>query len=145
MEAISVLYIVAAAMLLIGILIVLFDRRKRARCTEETTAAIVGVNRDYSRDDDGHKDYSYTPVFEFSVRGVTVRREGGTSSSRKRKFRPGDVRQVRYNPSNPNEFVVVGDSGNSGGGIALIVLAVIIAGLVLAAQLGVFSGVKLGW
>ena len=47
---------------------------------------------------------------------------------------------MRYNPGNPNEFIVVGDSGNTGGGIALIVLAVVIAGVVLAAQLGVFNG-----
>ena len=144
MQAISVLYIVAAVMLAVGILIVFFDRRKRARCTEETTATIVSVGEDISRDGSGHKERSYTAYYEFTARGGTVRRQGGTSTTRKRKFKRGETRQVRYNPKNPNEFVVVGDSGNSGGGIALIILAILIAGVVLAAQLGVFGNFKLG-
>lgn len=141
MEAATALYFVAGAMVIIGCLTLFFDRRKRARCTEETTATIVGVNEDVSRDDDGHNDYSYTPVFEFSARGTTVRRQGGNSSSRRRKFKVGEVKGVHYNPQNPNEFYVIGESGNSGGGIALIVLGVCIAGVVLAAQLGAFSGI----
>ncbi len=140
MEASWVIFLVAAGMLLIGVLIVIFDRRKRARCTEETTAMIIGVNRDFSRDDDGHKEYSYTPIFEFSARGVTVRRQGGSSFSRKRKVKVGETKQVRYNPENPNEFVVVGDSGNTGGGVTLIVMSIIIAAVVLCARLGVFDG-----
>lgn len=143
MEAISALYIVAAVMLLIGILIVIFDRRKRARCTEETTATIVSVGEDITRDGSGHKERSYTAYYEFTARGGTVRRQGGSSTSRKRKYKRGETRQVRYNPNNPNEFVVVGDSGNTGGGIALIILAIVIAGAVLAAQLGVFNNIKL--
>ena len=139
-EAITALYIVAAAMLMIGVLIIFFDRRKRARCTEETTATIVSVGEDVSRDGSGHKERSYTAFYEFTVRGATVRRQGGSSTSRKRKYKRGETRQVKYNPDNPNEFVVVGDSGNSGGGIALIFLAVVIAGIVLAAQLGAFNG-----
>lgn len=130
-------------MLLIGILVVFFDRRKRARCTEETTATIVSVGEDVTRDGSGHKERSYTAYYEFTARGATVRRQGGTSTTRKRKYKRGETRQVRYNPSNPNEFVVVGDSGNTGGGVALIILAVVIAGVVLAAQLGVFNGIKL--
>lgn len=144
MEASTALYVVAAAMILIGVLVVIFDRKKRCRCTEETTATIVDVNSDFSRDEDGHKDYSYTPVFEFTARGMTVRRQGGTSSSRKRKFKVGEMRQVRYDPANPNVFYVVGDGGNSAGGIWLIILGVIIVGLSIAAQLGAFNGIKLG-
>lgn len=131
-------------MILLGVLVIFFDRRKRRRCTEETTATIVDVNRDFSRDEDGHKDYSYTPVFEFSARGMTVRRQGGNFSSCRRKFKVGEVRQVRYNPNNPNEFYVVGEGGNTSGGIWLILLGVIVAGLSIAAQLGAFSGIKIG-
>ncbi len=143
MEAAGVLYILAAVMLLIGIVIVFFDRRKRARCTEETTATIVSVGEDITRDGSGHTERSYTAYYEFTARGATVRRQGGTSTTRKRKYKRGETRQVRYNPGNPNEFIVVGDSGNTGGGVALIVLAVVIAGVVLAAQLGVFGNTKL--
>ena len=140
MQATIALYIVAAVMLLIGILIVFFDRRKRARCTEETTATIVSVGEDVSRDGSGHKERSYTAYYEFTARGGTVRRQGGTSTTRKRKYKRGETRQVKYNPDNPNEFIVVGDSGNSVGGIVLIILAIVIAGVVLAAQLGAFNG-----
>ncbi len=141
MQATIALYIVAAVMVLIGILIVLFDRRKRARCTEETTATIVSVGEDVSRDGSGHKERSYTAYYEFTARGGTVRRQGGTSTTRKRKYKRGETRQVKYNPDNPNEFIVVGDSGNSVGGIVLIILAIVIAGVVLAAQLGAFNGI----
>lgn len=143
MQATIALYIVAAVMLLIGILIVFFDRRKRARCTEETTATIVSVGEDVSRDGSGHKERSYTAYYEFTARGGTVRRQGGTSTTRKRKYKRGETRQVKYNPDNPNEFIVVGDSGNSVGGIVLIILAIVIAGVVLAAQLGAFNNIKL--
>ncbi len=141
MQATIALYIVAAVMVLIGILIVFFDRRKRARCTEETTATIVSVGEDVSRDGSGHKERSYTAYYEFTARGGTVRRQGGTSTTRKRKYKRGETRQVKYNPDNPNEFIVVGDSGNSVGGIVLIILAIVIAGVVLAAQLGAFNGI----
>ena len=141
MQATIAFYIVAAVMLLIGILIVFFDRRKRARCTEETTATIVSVGEDVSRDGSGHKERSYTAYYEFTARGGTVRRQGGTSTTRKRKYKRGETRQVKYNPDNPNEFIVVGDSGNSVGGIVLIILAIVIAGVVLAAQLGAFNGI----
>ncbi len=141
MQATIALYIVAAVMLLIGILIVFFDRRKRARCTEETTATIVSVGEDVSRDGSGHKERSYTAYYEFTARGGTVRRQGGTSTTRKRKYKRGETRQVKYNPDNPNEFIVIGDSGNSVGGIVLIILAIVIAGVVLAAQLGAFNGI----
>ena len=143
MQATIALYIVAAVMVLIGILIVFFDRRKRARCTEETTATIVSVGEDVSRDGSGHKERSYTAYYEFTARGGTVRRQGGTSTTRKRKYKRGETRQVKYNPDNPNEFIVVGDSGNSVGGIVLIILAIAIAGVVLAAQLGAFNNLKL--
>ena len=141
MQATIALYIVAAVMVLIGILIVFFDRRKRARCTEETTATIVSVGEDVSRDGSGHKERSYTAYYEFTARGGTVRRQGGTSTTRKRKYKRGETRQVKYNPDNPNEFIVVGDSGNSVGGIVLIILAIVIAGVVLAAQRGAFNGI----
>ena len=141
MQATIALYIVAAVMVLIGILIVFFDRRKRARCTEETTATIVSVGEDVSRDGSGHKERSYTAYYEFTARGGTVRRQGGTSTTRKRKYKRGETRQVKYNPDNPNEFIVVGDSGNSVGGIVLIILSIVIAGVVLAAQLGAFNGI----
>ena len=141
MQATIALYSVAAVMLLIGILIVFFDRRKRARCTEETTATIVSVGEDVSRDGSGHKERSYTAYYEFTARGGTVRRQGGTSTTRKRKYKRGETRQVKYNPDNPNEFIVVGDSGNSVGGIVLIILSIVIAGVVLAAQLGAFNGI----
>ena len=140
MQATIALYIVAAVMVLIGVLIVFFDRRKRARCTEETTATIVSVGEDVSRDGSGHKERSYTAYYEFTARGGTVRRQGGTSTTRKRKYKRGETRQVKYNPDNPNEFIVVGDSGNSVGGIVLIILAIVIGGVVLAAQLGAFNG-----
>ena len=143
MEAIGTVYIVAAVMLLVGILIVVFDRRKRARCTVETTAVIVSVGEDITRDGSGHKDRSYTAFYEFTVNGATIRRQGGSSTSRKRKYKRGETRQVKYNPKNPNEFVVVGDSGNTGGGVALIILAIVIAGAVLAAQLGAFNNIRL--
>ena len=138
-KASLVLFIVAGVMLLIGILIVVFDRKKRARCTVETTATIVSVGEEVTRDGSGHSERSYTAYYEFSANGATVRKHSGTSTTRKRKYKRGETRQVRYNPDNLNEFIVVGESGNTGGGIALIILSVLIAGVTLAAQLGVFG------
>ena len=119
------MYIVAAAMFTVGFCVVFFGTKKRSRCTVATRATVCKVEIDRETDEDGHSRNSYTPTFEYAVNGETYRRKGGVYSNRRRTYREGDVKNIKYNPDKPEEFVVEG-AGGMGGGIFLMVLSVVI-------------------
>ena len=72
------------------------------------------------------KKYSYTPIYEFPVNGTTVRKSGGIYSHNKKEFRIGDSSIVKYNPDDPQEFLMNGKSGGKGFGIALLLFGLVI-------------------
>lgn len=139
MNPVVALILVSSAMILVGILVMFFDRRKRGRCTEETEATIVGIRREINMDQDSGNSSSYYPVFRFTAGGATVEQTSNLSSSRRRKFKEGDVWQVRYNPEKPDEFYVVGVGGGTSAGIILIILGIVVAGFFLASHFGLFG------
>ncbi|MBQ7669673.1 MAG: DUF3592 domain-containing protein [Clostridia bacterium] len=131
MENIWVLYIVAAVMFLVGILVIVLDRRKRGRCTVQVPATVVDIVREVYKDDDGRKDISYRPVFEYFTGYTTIRTSPGTTSTRKRAYKIGEVYAIMFNPQKPEEFYVPGKSGATGTGIFLMVIALVLAGVAI--------------
>ena len=131
MENFWVIYVVAAAMFLVGALVIVFDRRKRGRCTVQVPATVVDIVREVNRDDDGKKDVSYRPVFEYFTGYTTIRTSPGTASSRKRAYKIGEVYAIMFNPQKPEEFYVPGKSGATGLGVFLMILAAAIAGVAI--------------
>ena len=124
-----------AAYLLVGIVIVLIGiislgkgSQKKKRCTASASAVIVEVQAE--KDDAGsgntHKKYSYTPIYEFSAGGNTVRKSGGFYSHDKKEFTVGDTAEIKYNPDKPEEFLVNGNGGGKSFGIALLLFGLVI-------------------
>ena len=131
MENYWVIYIVAAVMFLVGVFVIVFDRKKRGRCTVQVPATVVDIVRDVYRDEDGKKDFAYRPVFEYFTGYTTIITSPGTTSSRKRAYKIGEVYAIMFNPQKPEEFYVPGKSGATGVGVFLMILAAAIAGVAI--------------
>ena len=129
MENYYLVYIIAGVMFLIGLLVTVTGVRRVKRCTEPAQATIVDIEVEVESSDDG-KEQRYRPVFEFAAKGENVRKKGNVSSSRRRAYHVGDVKNVRYNPDKPKEFIVEGSGSGAGAGIFLMILAVAVAAVV---------------
>ena len=58
--------------------------------------------------------------------GNIIQKDGGIYSHNKREFNVGDTATVKYNPDNPEEFLVNGKSGGKSFGIALLLFGLVI-------------------
>ena len=123
------------AYLLVGIVIVLLGflsirkgSQKKNRCTASASAVIVEVQaeKDEAGSENTHKKYTYTPIYEFTVNGNTIRKSGGIYSHNKKEYHVGDTSTVMYNPDKPEEFLVNGKSSGKGFGIALLLFGLVI-------------------
>lgn len=123
--------IVGIAFVLIGIFNIVKGSKMKGRCTETTSATIVDIEKEYdtTSDDGPGGQYTYTPIYEFSANGTTIRKSGGVDSNSKRKYHIGDVAEVKYNPENPNEFIVNGKNVKKSVGIPLMIFGVIAIGI----------------
>lgn len=118
-------YLLAGALfMLIGILTIRKGARKNDHCTAAASAVIVEVQK--RKDDDS---YTYTPVYEFTAGGITVRKSGDIYSTNRKKFRVGDSAAVRYNPDKPEEFLVNGKNGTKGAGMILLLFGIVLAAI----------------
>lgn len=109
---------------LIGIRVVHKGSQQNNRCTASATAVIVEVQQ--GKDDDSS---TYTPIYEFTVGGTTVRKNVGGYSYNKKEFHVGQSAAIRYNPEKPEEFLVDGENGAKGAGIVLLLLGLILIGI----------------
>ncbi len=129
MDAKYVMLIVAGVMFLIGLIVVIVDRSRKARCTMVTMGTVVSVLREVDTDENGHKKHSYRPVFEYFTGTQTVRREARFAVSSSRKYRVGDVQEIRFNPDKPEEYILSKGGSSLASGILLMIAAVAIAGV----------------
>ena len=128
MESFVAYLLVGIVIVLIGILSIREGSQKKSRCTASASAVIVEVQveKDEAGSENTHKKYTYTPIYEFTVNGTTVHRSGGIYSYHKKEFRIGDSSTVRYNPDDPEEFLVSGKNGGKSFGIALVLFGLVI-------------------
>ena len=128
MEPFVAYLLVGIAFVLFGILSIGKGSQKKKRCTASALAVIVEIEKD---DDEAgregtRKKYTYTPIYEFTVNGNTIRKSGGIYSHNKHDFNVGDTSTVRYNPDKPEEFLVSGKSGGKIFGVALVLFGLVL-------------------
>lgn len=138
------LYIVAGAIFVAGLVFLIKDRSRRGRCKAAASATIVDVLEEYDSEEDienpEDRTPEYRPVFEFTAGEHTVSRTANISTSRKRTYKVGDVWPVKYNPADPNEFIVDDTVGTGARGFILMGLGAVMAVIILLVHLGVFGG-----
>ncbi|WP_130838173.1 DUF3592 domain-containing protein [Lachnoclostridium sp. Marseille-P6806] len=125
---------VFGVMFLFGLLVFILDRRKKKRCTMSVIGTVVDVLREEESGEDGNTSISYRPVFEYLAEGVSVRSELNFSKGSRRTYQVGQTRELRYNPRKKEEFVVVGESGGTGAGLFIMVIAAVL--LITTAAVG---------
>lgn len=125
-------FIVGIVIVLIGIFNIIKGSKMKSKCTESTSARIVEIEKGYDTigDDNSGTEYKYTPIYEFSVNGTTVRKSAGVYSNNKRKYHVGDMAVVKYNPDNPTEFMLNGKNTSKSVGIfmSIIGIAIVVIG-----------------
>ena len=131
MEPFVAYLIVGAVISLIGIISLCRGSKTKKRCTASASAVIVAVEKedDEAGRENTRKKYTYTPIYEFTVNGNTVRKSGGIYSHNKKEFKVGDVSTVMYNPEKPEEFLVNGKSGSKAFGMALLLFGLVIVAI----------------
>lgn len=127
MEPFAAYLLVGIVIVSLGIIITGKGSKKKKRCTATASAVIVEIEKqEDSVEGNTRKSYAYTPIYEFTVNGTTIRKSGGIYSNNKNKYKVGDVSPVTYNPENPEEFLVNGKNGGNAFGIALLLFGIVI-------------------
>ena len=115
--------ILCVCVLALGVAMIVMQVMKTSRCTEETTATVVGFERKRTGTVK-HRRYKKYPVVEFQVEDATIH---GTADVSSLRYKEGTELQVNYNREKPEEFVVKGRSfvSNVLGGAFLAVLGLL--------------------
>ena len=101
--------IFAAAFILWGLYLIYRLIARSRKCTAETVGTVIG--RDAKRRSSGGRRHrrstlNYYPVVEFEADGQKVSGTADISSSNSEKYADGTMLTVRYDPENPQEFII---------------------------------------
>lgn len=89
-----------------GVILVASGLRDSRKCSAPAVARVVEIRKSSVINDE-----SYAPVIEFSAGGRRVRAKAQTEKGTARRrvpYKEGDYIKVRYNPGNPEIFIVPG-------------------------------------
>lgn len=92
----------------IGVLLTVTSNRKKRRCSCKADGRITGIHENEGTDNDGQKNYSYSPEYEYEVNGKTYRDYADRSYYNPNKIQIGGNIDVYYNPENPDEHYTKG-------------------------------------
>lgn len=132
MKTFLILLAVGLLLILIGILCIAKNVKKKNRCCTSAPAVIVEIRRDEydAGQDNNKKEITYTPVYEFLTPLGYVRKTGGIYTHSKNRFKVGQTVEVKYDPRKPDDFLVSGKIHGLGFYVSLIlfgVLAIVLA------------------
>lgn len=118
--------IAGGLMLAFGIYMWVCDFVQKKQCSEKTIGTIVGVEVRAESDYRQWRNF-YAPIYSYEVNGKTYQSEGKEYSLTPSKFEIGSVREVKYNPSHPEECVCNKRTGkiyigNLIGGVGVLLL-----------------------
>ena len=101
---------IVAVALIIGGLYLIYSAISRSRkCSAETVGTVTG--RESQRRRSGSRKHrrstvAYYPVVEFEANGQVITGTADISSSNPNKYADGSSLSIRYNPEDPQEFMV---------------------------------------
>lgn len=123
--------------LIIGICMINYRKKKVLRCTSSVWGKVKDIVRQRSHNSDGGYSYSWHPVFEYTIGGLTYVKESSSGSTNS-KFAIGQDVEIYYNPEDPHDYYVPNDKipvilGKvfTGVGIVAILIALVTAFCVL--------------
>lgn len=120
--------VVLVGIIFLGVGVFLFIRGNNLKnnCTEKVDAYVINYTESYSDD-----SFTYCPVIEYNVNGITYNKEYSTCGSVK-KYQLKQKISILYNPNKVEEFYIEGDSTSGifsyifmGAGIFVIIIGLI--------------------
>ena len=100
--------LLSVAIIAFGVLLIVSSIRKNKRCSSKVVGTITGRHESEGTDNEGYKDYSYSPEFEYKVDGQVYRSFGGPSYRHPDKIIIGGDIDIYYNPDKPKEYYIKG-------------------------------------
>ncbi len=105
-----ILMIMGSLFFCIGMVISLIPIYKKQISTSVSTAEVVDIVRNESKDSDGRTQINYFPVFVYKANGENIQVTHRFSPS---PYEIGDTFEIFYNPKKPNKYYIEGEgSGN---------------------------------
>lgn len=92
----------------VGVLLIVSDIRKKSRCSCKVVSRITGIHENEGTDNEGFKNYSYSPEYEYEVNGQIYHDYADRSYSNPDKIQIGGNIDVYYNPEKPDEHYTKG-------------------------------------
>lgn len=94
---------------IIGFVMLRHKKKKELHCTARTYGRVTDIVSRQSHSSDGGYSTSWHPVFEYTIGSLTFVKEYSYGSSRP-KFAIGQTVEVFYNPADPHEYYIGGDT-----------------------------------
>ena len=101
--------IIAVAFIIGGLYLIYSAISQTRKCTGEAIGTVIG--RESQRRRSGSRKHrrstvAYYPVVEFEANGQNISGTADISSSNPNKYADGTTLPIRYNPEDPQEFII---------------------------------------
>ena len=102
---------------IVGIFILIYPFYHKIKCTESTTAKVIGFEKRWSRGSKGRMGrYIYYPVFSYKVNGEEIEVKHNVSPT---DFQVGEYVELKYNSKNPYQYYIE-DSKKAGNWVFIV-------------------------
>lgn len=120
----SIISSIGLAFIIIGFYFFFDALIQSKRCREKTMGKIVILEERFGLEMPRMWGKYYVPVYEFEADGHTYRVAGKEYNKYSEWFEIGAVKEIRYNPNNPEDCIINNRNGKTGVGIVFCILGV---------------------
>lgn len=100
--------LLGAGLVVVGVLLIVSGIRNKGRCSCKAVGRITGIHKNEGTDNEGFKDYSFSPEYEYEVNGQIYHGFGDRSYSNPDRIQIGGNIDVYYNPEKPDKHYTKG-------------------------------------